>query len=123
MPEATFDFSLLARDGIPLQRFEAGERIFVKDEDGDAMYVVRSGRVRIMSFGTLLDVVGAGGIFGEMALIDGEPRSATAIADEATEVAVLDRPTFLRHVGANPKFAIEVMQLMANRLRRMNESL
>lgn len=120
---ATFDFTLLAGSDVPLERFPSGARIFVKDDPGSTMYVVRSGRVRIMSYGTVLDYVGPGGIFGEMSLIDGSPRSATAIADEATEAAVLDRAAFLRHLRANPDFAIEVMQLMAGRLRRMTESM
>lgn len=123
MAGATFDFSLLARDGVPIEHYQAGQRIFVQDDDGAVMYVVRSGRVRIMSFGTVLDMIGPGGIFGEMALIDGAPRSATAIAEEACEVAVLDRDAFLRHVRTNPEFAIEVIQLMAYRLRRMNDVL
>lgn len=120
---ATFDFSLLAEAGVATERFAAGDRIFVKDDTGSTMYVVCAGRVRIMSYGTVLDYVGPGGIFGEMSLIDGSPRSATAIAEEPTEVAVIDRPAFLQHIRANPDFAIEVMQLMAGRLRRMTESL
>jgi CRP-like cAMP-binding protein len=120
---ATFDFSLLAGSGVPVERFAAGERIFVKDDAGGTMFVVRAGRVRLMAFGTVLDYVEPGGIFGEMSLIDGSPRSATAIAEQETEVAVLDRAAFLQHLRAHPDFAIEVMQLMAGRLRRMTESL
>ena len=123
MPDSAFDFSGLASDGAPLERYEAGERIFVRDDEGSTMYVVRSGRVRIMSFGTVLDQIGPGGIFGEMALVDGGPRSATAIADTACEVAVIDAAAFQRHVSANPELALRVMQLMAARLRRMNESM
>ncbi|HUC45145.1 MAG TPA: cyclic nucleotide-binding domain-containing protein, partial [Hyphomicrobiaceae bacterium] len=91
MTEAWLDFSLLTRAGFPLQRFAAGEKIFVEDDEGSAMYVVRSGRVNIITYGTVLESVGPNGMFGEMALIDGSPRSATAVACEASEVAPIDK--------------------------------
>ena len=80
MTEAWLDFSLLTRAGFPLERYAAGDKIFVQDDEGSAMYVVRSGRVNIMTYGTVLETVGPNGMFGEMALIDGSPRSATAVA-------------------------------------------
>ncbi len=58
------------------------------------MYVVRSGTVDVITFGTVLETVGAGGMFGEIGLIDGGVRSAAALASEATAVAVIDRQTF-----------------------------
>ncbi len=91
MTEAWLDFSLLTRAGFPLRRYAAGEKIFVQDDEGSSMYVVRSGRVSIMTYGTVLESVGPNGMFGEMALIDGSPRSATAVAAEPTEVAPIDR--------------------------------
>jgi CRP-like cAMP-binding protein len=80
MTQTWLDFSLLTRAGFPLRRYAAGEKIFVQDDEGSSMYVVRSGRVSIMTYGTVLESVGANGMFGEMALIDGSPRSATAVA-------------------------------------------
>ncbi len=123
MTDTGFDFGFLARGGFPLQRYEAGEDVFVQDDDGTCMYVVRSGKVSILASGMVLENIGPGGIFGEMALIDGSPRSATAVAREPTELAPIDRTAFLYLVQENPNFALEVMQLMAKRIRRMNENL
>lgn len=118
-----FDFSLLARNGVALQNFAAGDKIFVTEDDASVMYVVRSGRVNIMASGTVLESIGPGGLFGEMALIDGAPRSATAVVVEAAEVAPIDRNAFLFMVRQSPDFALEVMSLLAARIRRMNEEL
>src|SRR5262245_14584302 len=95
MTQTRFDFELLARGGFPLQRFQSGDRIFVQDDEGKCMYVVRSGKVGILASGAVLETVEPNGVFGEMALIDGSPRSATAIAREPTELAVIDERAFL----------------------------
>jgi CRP-like cAMP-binding protein len=123
MTEAWLDFSLLTRAGFPLRRYAAGEKIFVQDDEGSSMYVVRSGRVSIMTYGTVLESVGPNGMFGEMALIDGSPRSATAVAAEPTEVAPIDRKAFAHLVRQDPDFALRVMRLLAARIRQMNASL
>ncbi|MCK5550546.1 MAG: cyclic nucleotide-binding domain-containing protein, partial [Hyphomicrobiaceae bacterium] len=85
MTEAPFDFSCLTRRGVPIQKFDAGEKIFLEDDSGGCMYVVQSGKVDVITFGSVLETVGPGGMFGEMALIDDGPRSAAALANEATE--------------------------------------
>ena len=123
MAQAPFDFDLLARGGFPLQRFEANAKIFVQDDAGTCMYVVRSGKVGILASGTVLENIGPNGTFGEMALIDGAPRSATAIAREPTEVAVIDEKAFLYLVAKNPGFALDLLRLLTARLRRTTESL
>jgi CRP/FNR family cyclic AMP-dependent transcriptional regulator len=123
MAENAFDFEALVTGGYPLQRFEPDQRIFTQDDEGGAMYVVRSGKVAIMSGGAVLESIGPNGIFGEMALIDGSPRSATAITREPTEVAVIDERAFLYLVERNPGFALDLLRRLAKRLRRMNESL
>ena len=123
MDEAWFDFSLLTEVGFPLLRYAAGDRIFLQDDEASCMYVVRSGKVNITTFGTVLESVGPYGMFGEMALIDGSQRSATAIAAEATEVAPIDRAAFAHLVRRDPEFALRVMRLLAGRIRQMNASL
>ncbi len=70
----------------------------------------------------MLESVGPGGIFGEMALIDGGPRSAAALAAEATEVAVIDKAAFHALVREEPAFALAIMRLLAERVRRMGRS-
>ncbi len=121
--EQSFDFSILERLGAPFRHFAAGEKIFLEEETGTAMYMVRSGRVDVITYGIVLENVRAGGIFGEMALIDDAPRSAAAIAAEPTEVVAIDKPTFLAVVRADPQFALKVMGLLATRLRRMNKQI
>lgn len=120
---APFDFDFLERFRIPLKRYAGGNTIFQEDDPGDLMYLVLEGRVNIVTYGTVLENVGMHGIFGELALIDNAPRSAAAIAAEATEVALIDRDTFLDLVRHNPAFSLYVMRQLATRIRRMNQSL
>jgi CRP/FNR family transcriptional regulator, cyclic AMP receptor protein len=123
MTETAFDFDLLVQGGFPLKSYAPDEKIFVQEDDGDCMYVVRSGSVGIMTSGAVLETVGPNGTFGEMALMDSGPRSATAVAREPTEVAIIDEKAFLYLVQQNPAFALDLMRKLARRLRRMNESL
>lgn len=121
--EQPFDFTLLDRIGAPFRRFDAGEKIFLEEDAGNAMYMVRSGRVDVITYGIVLENVRAGGIFGEMALIDDGPRSAAAMAAEPTEVVAIDKPTFLAVIRDDPQFALKVMGLLATRLRRTNKQI
>jgi CRP-like cAMP-binding protein len=120
---APFDFDFLERFRIPLRRYGPGEKIFLEEDPGDLMYLVIEGKVNIITYGTILENVGMHGIFGELALIDNAPRSAAAVAAEPTEVALIDRNTFLDLVRENPAFSLYVMRLLAARIRRMNKSL
>ncbi|HML43502.1 MULTISPECIES: Crp/Fnr family transcriptional regulator [Hyphomicrobium] len=123
MMSAPFDFDFLERFRIPLKRFGAGEKIFLEEDPGDYMYLVIEGKVSIVTFGTVLENVGLHGIFGELALIDNSPRSAAAIAAEPSEVALINRETFLELVRHNPAFSLYVMRQLAARIRRMNKNL
>jgi CRP/FNR family transcriptional regulator, cyclic AMP receptor protein len=114
------DFDMLTRLGATSNSFEAGEKVFLEDDTGSGMYLVRSGRIDIITYGTVLENVRAGGIFGEMALIDDGPRSAAAIATETSEVISIDKPTFLALIREQPEFALHVMRLLTARLRKMN---
>jgi CRP-like cAMP-binding protein len=122
MTEATFDFSCLTRRGVPIQHFDAGEKIFLEKDTGGCIFVVRSGKVDVITFGSVLETVGPGGMFGEMALIDDGPRSAAALTCEATEVAAIDKPMFLQLVREEPEFALHIMRLLTARIRRMGQS-
>ncbi len=85
------------------------------------MYVVLSGVVEIYLRDTVIETVPQGGTFGEMALIDGSPRSATVIAKTESQVAAIDKKIFMLLVDEMPYFALFVMHNMVDRLRRMNE--
>jgi CRP/FNR family transcriptional regulator, cyclic AMP receptor protein len=120
MTSPIIDFAIFEGMDIGRQRFEAGERIFLQEDPATHMYAVYSGKVQVITFGTVLENVGPGGLFGEMAMIDDGPRSAAALASEATEVALIDRAMFVHLVKHKPDFALAVMRLLAWRIRRMN---
>jgi len=101
-------------------RHAAGDVVFDKDDPGDAMFVVRSGAIDLMVDGKVLERVGPGGIFGEMALLDRAERSATAIACEPIDVIRISRDRFQELIRREPRFALHVMGVLADRLRRMN---
>lgn len=98
--------------------FKAGQTIFDIGEQAEMMYMVVEGEVEIQFNGRVLQTVGEKDIFGEMALIDDTPRSAKAVARTDCRLAGINRDRFLVLVEKNPDFAIEVMQIMAQRLRR-----
>lgn len=122
MTVAAIDFQMLANAGFPPARFAAGDVVFSEGDKGDAMYVVRSGELAIERNGKVMETVGPGGVFGEMALIDGSPRVATVRAKTDCEVAPINEKTFLFLVHETPYFAIAVMRTLADRLRRMNQA-
>jgi CRP-like cAMP-binding protein len=103
--------------------FSAGENIFVEGEEGRVMYVLLEGSVRLSVTGRTLEKVGKGGVFGEMALIDAAPRSATATALSDCKTVPVTAARFKALVKDNPDFAIEIMRVMAARLRSMDRRL
>lgn len=103
------------------QEFAAGQTIFRAGEDGKTMYVVAEGEVDIVVGGVVAETVTPGGIFGEMALIDHHERSADVVAKSACKVVALDQRRFEFLVSQTPFFALQVMSIMAERLRRANQ--
>ena len=115
------NLKLLAKAGFPMERFAAGEAIFDEGSQGEKMYVVYAGEVAIELEGKVIEQLFAGDSFGEMSLIDGAPRSATARAKTDCEVAPITEKAFLFLVHETPLFALTVMHNLADRLRRANE--
>ncbi|MDM8557715.1 cyclic nucleotide-binding domain-containing protein [Candidatus Parabeggiatoa sp. HSG14] len=103
--------------------FSAGQIIFKEGDPGKVMYAIIEGEVEILIGNKVVDTVSAGNILGEMALIDTSPRSATAVPKTDCKVVPISRRHFTFLVQQTPNFALEVMQVMANRLRRMNAQL
>lgn len=103
--------------------YPAEHVFFSLGDPGDVMYVVLSGEVEIAIKEKVLETVGPGGIFGEMALIDRRPRSASARARSSARVATIDQGQFLYLLRSHPTFSIEVMDVMAERLRILNDAL
>ena len=104
----------------PLIPAPAGKVIFAQGDPGEVMYVVVEGQAQIMIDGKLLETGRAGGILGEMALIDAGPRSASAIAKTQCLLVPIDEKRFSDLVGRRPEFALHVMRVLAHRLRRMD---
>jgi CRP-like cAMP-binding protein len=100
--------------------FAAGQTVFKAGDPGDSMYIVTEGEVEILDGATSLEVVGPGSIFGELALIDDEPRSATVVAKTDCRLVLVDRRRFEFMVSETPFFALAVMKVLADRLRRTN---
>jgi len=103
--------------------FPAGHVIFKEDETGDIAYVVIEGEVDVTFKGHLLETVGAGGLIGEMALIDAQTRSGTATAKTEVRAVKIDKNRFTFMVQETPMFALEVMKIMADRLRHEHEKM
>ncbi|MEM7033462.1 MAG: cyclic nucleotide-binding domain-containing protein [Chloroflexota bacterium] len=106
-----------------VERFDAGQTIFKEGEPGTLMYVVQSGEVDIFVQGMRLETVEEGGAIGEMAMIDTTARSATAVARTDCALVAIDETKFKTYVHHTPFFAIQVMKIMADRIRKMNEQL
>lgn len=118
MTTPVIDIATLEIDDLPRKKFDPGETLFLEDDRGDCMYLVVSGKVNIVTFGRELEDIGPGGAIGEIALIDDGLRSASAMAAEATEVVVVDRDAFCTLVRKEPQFALDVMRIMAGRVRQ-----
>jgi CRP/FNR family transcriptional regulator, cyclic AMP receptor protein len=97
-----------------------GEVLFHKGDAGHQLYVVKSGEMQIVDGDCVFETIPPGGIFGEMALISKDPRSATAKATSHSVVIPVDEKRFLYMVQQTPLFALRVMDVMSLRLRAMN---
>lgn len=107
---------------------KAGGLLFRAGDKGDAMYLIERGKIRICvrakdGHEVTLTEFGRGDFFGEMALLDGKPRSADARVVENARLAVLSREHFLSFVRSNPNVALEMLTALTNRLRQTDELL
>jgi len=115
----TYLEALMALGDTPL-RYERGQVIFSAGESGHEMYIVRAGSVDLKVGDVLLETVQRGGILGELALVDPAPRSATAVAGPECTLVRVDEAAFNDLVRRVPGLALEVMRVMARRIRRTN---
>jgi len=119
--EDDLNFSTLFHDDMETVSLEPGQQLFKKGDHGDCLYIVKTGAIRLGDGNYVYETVGAGGMLGEMALIDAAPRSASAFAVDATTVIAIDQARFLKMVQQTPYFAIRLARLLTRRLRAMNE--
>lgn len=105
--------------------FPKGQRIFSAGDPADAMYVVLEGEVEISIRGKVVETLGPGGVLGEMALIERAPRTATATATAGSgcKLVAISERRFLFMLQQTPHFSLQIMRVIAERLRRMDERL
>jgi CRP/FNR family transcriptional regulator len=104
--------------------YESGEVIVRQGDVGDCMYVIQAGEVEVLSEtdggDVRLAVLGAGDLFGEMAIFDREVRSATVRALGEARLLTVDGKTFMRRIAEDPSLAFRVVQKMSRRIRELN---
>jgi CRP/FNR family cyclic AMP-dependent transcriptional regulator len=108
-----------------VKAYEPGQVIFKEGEAGDQMFIIIQGEVEIrkrtsMDTARTLSTFKPGDVFGEMALIENKPRSATAVATKASRMLVMNEPLFLAMIERNPDFAKKMIQVLSERLRKAN---
>lgn len=116
------------RELLRVEHAPAGARLFRAGDEGDSMYLIEGGRVRIHLLDAEGDDVtlaelGDGDFFGEMALLDHEPRSASATVTADADLGILSREDFLSFVRSNPDVALHMMSAITQRLRRTDDLL
>jgi len=117
-----FDKTLLASMASGLgeqaqQRYNRGQVIMVAGQTGALMYVVLEGRVSISIRGALVQYVGVGGVFGEMALVDQSPRAANAAAETDCVLLGISRNVFMNLIKSDPTFGASLLAAVAERVR------
>ena len=123
MADAPVDFRLLAGAGAPARDYKAGDVIFKEGDAAHELFIIQSGEVEIRLGNRVLETLPQYSIFGEMALVDAAPRSATAVAASDVKLVPVTEKQFLFLVTNTPHFALNMMRVMARRLRATNRSL
>jgi len=105
---------------------EAGSVIVSAEEPGDSLFVIGRGKVKVVLYGEtgreiILSILRAGDFFGEMSLLDRQPRSANVVAVESSELLGLDREAFQTHLTSHPSTAMAILAEMSRRLRHADE--
>ncbi len=110
------------------RKFPKDSVIFFEHDPGDSLFMILSGRVKVTILSDdgreiILSVLGEKDFFGEMSLLDNEPRSATAIAMEDTEVVILHQREFLSIVERRPRVLVLMLAVLSSRLRKANHQI
>ena len=123
MSDDIVGFSFLAESNVPVWYLKPGEMIFREGDPAKELYVIQSGRVEIQVGNRLLDTLESNDLFGERALIDGAVRSATAVAKTDVVLVPMSKKDFLTLVSRAPSFALDIMAMLARRLRAANRAI
>lgn len=108
---------------VPILQLEPNEVVFEEGEEGDELYIIHDGEVEIKQGKRVLATLGKDELFGEMALLENLPRSATAVCKKRCVLIPISQRGFLALVHHRPAFALAVMQMLSKRLRITNRSL
>jgi CRP/FNR family cyclic AMP-dependent transcriptional regulator len=113
---------------VQVRRVPVNSAVVTQDEPGDSMFVIMSGRVKVVIFGesgreVTLSILRPGDSFGEMSLFDGAVRSANCVAIEPTTLLVLSREDLMKHMQTHPRTSLNLLGEMARRLRRADETI
>ena len=108
------------------RRYRAGAAIFHREDPGSTLHIIRSGRVKLVLASpegreVTVQILGPGDFFGELALLDGGPRSASAVALEPVTTLTLDRAPFIATLERHPEVAGKLLAILGDRLRRTDE--
>ena len=123
MANASIDFRIFAGAAVPVREFKAGDVIFNQGDAAEELFIIQSGEVEIRLGNRMLEKLSNYNFFGEMALIDSAPRSATAVAVTDVKLVPIGEKRFLFLVSNTPYFALDVMRTLARRLRTTNNTL
>jgi CRP-like cAMP-binding protein len=121
--KAKVDFKILDRPDVPVRRIAAGTVIIQKGAVAREMFLLRKGQVDILVHDRVIEEIAPGGIFGEMALIDHAPRAASVVARTDCDVIPIDEKLFVSLVQDAPYFALDVMRVLATRIRELDRFL
>ena len=117
MADTDIDFDLLIKAGGPVRSFKAGDIIFREGDPAAELFVAKSGTVEIRIRDRFIGTLGERSIFGEMALVDGQPRCATASAATDTELVPLAEKGFSLLVAYQPNFALSMLRVLVKHVR------
>ena len=123
--EPTLDAATVATleetlDQATVVRFQAAAKIMKEGSPGTSMYVVLEGQVAVAIGHKIVEKLERGGVFGEMALVDQSPRTASAVAREDCALLAINRDALIKLVKSDPEIAMAMMRSVASRLRYMN---
>lgn len=122
LDDKKFDPRKLSAYGT-VRKIDPGEKIIREGDAGDEMYIILQGKVVIEVGSIVVGELGSGDFFGEMSLIDKEPRSATVTASQTSLLFVINEANFERVISWEPEIAVRIMKSLSKRLRDMNQEL
>ena len=110
-------------DSADLIELKSRSVLFEEGSEAEFMYVIMNGEIGLSLHGKKIATAGKGSIIGEMALLSSDPRSATATAITDCQLAPIDLHSFKLLIQHTPDFALHIMKVLADRLRRANETI